>query len=150
MNDGKKIEQVDIEGIKKILPHREPFLLLDTILFCEVGKSCVAQWHLTGEEYFFQGHFPERPVLPGVLELESMAQAGAFAVLSREGWQGRIAFFASADHVRFRRAVVPGDVLQLEVEMLRLSGRGGKGKGRATVNNELACEAELMFAFPKQ
>lgn len=143
------LENISIDGIKEVLPHREPFLLIDTIVTCAVGKSCTALWHLTGEEYFFQGHFPEMPVLPGVLELESMAQAGAFAVLSREEWQGRIALFGGVDKVRFRRQVVPGDVLQLDVEMTRLSSVGGKGIGRATVGGELACQAELTFAFPR-
>lgn len=151
MNENEQIiiENVDIDGIKRILPHREPFLLIDTIVSCEVGKRCTALWHLTGEEYFFQGHFPDMPVLPGVLQLESMAQAGAFSVLAREEWQGKIALFGGVDKVRFRRQVLPGDVLQLDVEMTRLSSVGGKGIGRATVDGELACQAELTFAFPR-
>lgn len=143
----ERVENIGIEGIKAVLPHREPFLLIDTIVECELGKRTTALWHLTGEEYFFQGHFPQKPVLPGVLQLESLAQAGAYAVLAREGWAGKIVLFAKADKIRWRRQVVPGDVLTLEIEMTHLSAVGGKGKGRTHVADETACEAELMFVF---
>lgn len=143
------LQDLDIEEIKKVLPHREPFLLIDRVVECEIGKRCVAEWRLTGEEYFFQGHFPGQPVTPGVLLLESMAQAGAFSVLSQEGMQGKIALFAKADKVRFRRQVLPGDTLTLEVEMTRLSSVGGNGVGKATVNGETACQAEITFVFAR-
>ena len=144
-----RVANLGLEEIKKVLPHREPFLLIDHIVECEIGKRCIAQWHLTGEEYFFQGHFPGQPVTPGVLQLESMAQAGAFAVLGQEGMQGKIALCAKADKVRFRRQVLPGDVLTLEVEMTRLSGVGGNGIGRAHVDGEMACQAEITFVFAR-
>lgn len=143
------IRDMDIEGIMEVLPHRAPFLLIDHIVECEIGKRCVAQWHLTGEEYFFQGHFPGQPVTPGVLQLESMAQAGAFAVLSQEGFQGKIALFTKADKVRFRKQVLPGDTLTLEMEMTRMSSVGGNGAGRAHVDGKTACEAEITFVFAR-
>lgn len=143
------MKNLDIEEIKKVLPHREPFLLIDHVVECEIGKRCVAEWHLTGEEYFFQGHFPGQPVTPGVLLLESMAQAGAFSVLSQSGMQGKIVLFAKADKVRFRRQVLPGDTLTLEMEMVRLSSVGGNGVGKATVNGETACQAEITFVFAR-
>ena len=146
---GQIIQNIDIDGIKAVLPHREPFLLIDHIVRCEVAKSCVAQWHLSGEESFYQGHFPGMPVTPGVLLLESLAQAGAFAVLSQEGMEGVIALFAKADKVKFRKQVLPGDTLRLEIEMTRLSKVGGHGVGTAYVGEEMACQGELTFVFAR-
>lgn len=149
MQENQIIENVGTDGIKAVLPHREPFLLIDTVVRCEPGKMCTAQLHLTGGEDFFRGHFPGMPVMPGVLQLEAMAQAGAFAVLSREGFAGKIALFGGVDKVRFRRQVAPGDTLQMDVEMTRLSSFGGKGVGRTSVDGELCCEAELTFVLPR-
>ena len=146
---GQKLENIDLEGIKAVLPHREPFLLIDRVVSCDVGERCVAEWHLTGDEYFFAGHFPEKPVTPGVLLLESLAQAGGFAVLSQDGMAGSIVLFAKADKVKFRRQVLPGDTLQLEIEMSRLSKIGGTGMGKATVDGEVACQAEITFVFAR-
>ena len=131
----------------ELLPHREPFLLLDAITDLKPGESATGTWALTGDEWFFAGHFPGRPILPGVLILESLAQIGACGVLSEPRFEGKIPLFAGASSVKFRRQVVPGDVLSLDVELSRLSGRAGKGHGKATVDGELACQAELMFVI---
>ena len=127
------------------LPHRAPFLLLDEMLSIELGHRARGLWTLRGDEWFFAGHFPGRPTTPGVLLLESLAQCGAVAVLSDERYTGRLPLFGGIEHARFRRQVVPGDTVTLECEMTRLSARGGKGHGRATVGGEIAAEADLLF-----
>ena len=132
---------------EELLPHRPPFLLLTELIAVEPGVSCIARWHLTGNEYFWAGHFPGRPTLPGVLMLESLAQAGAAAVLLDARFANKLPLFGGVDSARFRRQVVPGDTLDLSVELGRMSSRAGKGKGRATVNGELACDAELFFVI---
>ncbi|WP_366924859.1 3-hydroxyacyl-ACP dehydratase FabZ [Metallumcola ferriviriculae] len=137
---------LDIEQIKKILPHRYPFLLIDRVLEMEEGKRVVAVKNVTANEPFFQGHFPEYSVMPGVLIIEAMAQTGAVGLLSKEEFHGKIAFFTGIDNAKFRRQVVPGDQLRLEVEFTALRGGFGKGKGKAFVGGELAAEAEIKFA----
>lgn len=132
---------------EEILPHRPPFLFVDHILEVEPGRSARGTWTLTGEEWFFSGHFPGRPTLPGVLMCEAIAQVGAYAVLADGQLAGRIPLFGGLDKARFRRQVVPGDTLELFVELGRMSSRAGKGSGRATVGNDLACECELMFVL---
>ncbi|MDP8953621.1 MAG: 3-hydroxyacyl-ACP dehydratase FabZ [Actinomycetota bacterium] len=127
------------------LPHRPPFLLLDEVHDVEPGRSARGSWRLTGDEPFFAGHFPGRPTLPGVLMIESLAQVGAVAVLSDERFTGRLVLFGGIDGARFRRQVEPGDTLELEVELGRMSPRAGKGQGRATVGGQPACEASLLF-----
>ncbi|CAN5765693.1 3-hydroxyacyl-ACP dehydratase FabZ [soil metagenome] len=129
------------------LPHRPPFLLLDEVHDVEPGQSARASWRLTGEEPFFAGHFPGRPTLPGVLMIEAMAQTGACAVLADKRFAGRLVLFGGIDSARFRRQVEPGDTLDLEVELGRLSVRAGKGQGRASVDGQLACEAGLLFVI---
>jgi 3-hydroxyacyl-[acyl-carrier-protein] dehydratase len=129
----------------KWLPHRPPFLLLDQMLSIEPGHRASGTWTLRGDEWFFPGHFPGRPTTPGVLLLESLAQCGAVAVLSDARYTGRLPLFGGVEHARFRCQVVPGDTVLLDCEMTRLSARGGKGHGRATVNGELAAEADLLF-----
>jgi 3-hydroxyacyl-[acyl-carrier-protein] dehydratase len=131
----------------EILPHRAPFLLLTRIISVEPGVRVHAQWHLSGDEVFWPGHFPGRPTLPGVLMIESLAQAGAVAVLSDPRFAGKLPLFGGVDSSRFRRQVLPGEVLDLHVEMTRLGSRGGKGAGVATVNGAKACEAELLFVI---
>ena len=127
------------------LPHRPPFLLLDTILFIEPGIRAQAQWTLRGDEWFFPGHFPGRPTTPGVLLLESIAQCGAVVILSEPKYTGRLPLFGGVEHARFRRQVLPGDTVTLECEITRLSARGGKGHGRATVDGQVAVESDLLF-----
>ena len=132
---------------RDLLPHRPPFLLVDELLEMTPGESARAVWRITGEEYFFPGHFPGRPTLPGVLMCESIAQVGACAVLADERFAGKLPLFGGLDKARFRRQVVPGDELILEVELGRMSARAGKGSGRATVDGELACAADLLFVI---
>lgn len=138
---------LSIQEIQNIIPHRYPFLLVDQVTEIEEGKKIVGYKNVTINEPFFQGHFPEYPVMPGVLILEALAQAGAIAVLGIEENKGKIGFLAGIDKCRFRRQVVPGDRLQLEIEIVRMRGPIGKGKGIATVDGEVACEAEIMFAI---
>ena len=128
-----------------ILPHRPPFLFVDKLLALEPGQSARGIWHLTGDERFFPGHFPGRPTLPGVLQTEAIAQLGAVAVLTDERFAGKLPLFGGLDSARFRRQVVPGDILTLEVELGRMSARAGRGTGRALVNDQVACEASLLF-----
>ncbi|WP_066057956.1 3-hydroxyacyl-ACP dehydratase FabZ [Robertmurraya korlensis] len=138
---------LNIEQIKEIIPHRYPFLLVDRILELEEGKRAVGIKNVTANEEFFNGHFPEFPVMPGVLIVEALAQVGAVAMLVKEENKGRLAFFAGIDNCRFKRQVVPGDQLRLEVEMTRVRGTFGKGKAVATVEGELVCEVEIMFGL---
>ncbi len=130
-----------------VLPHCPPFLFVDELLELEPGYSARGRWHLTGEEAFFGGHFPGRPTLPGVLMVESLAQLGAVAVLADERFTGRLPLFGGVDRARFRRQVLPGETLDLEVTLGRLSARAGTGHGRATVDGRLACEVELLFVI---
>lgn len=134
-----------IEEIKAIIPHRYPMLLIDRVEELEVGKRIVAKKNVTANEPFFQGHFPMEPVMPGVLIVEAMAQAGAVALLSLEDFQGKTAYFGALDKVKFRKKVVPGDSLRLEVEIQKIKGSAGVGKGIAYVDGKKACEAELTF-----
>jgi 3-hydroxyacyl-[acyl-carrier-protein] dehydratase len=127
------------------LPHRPPFLLLDTLLSIEPGVRASGEWTLRGDEWFFPGHFPGRPTTPGVLLLESIAQCGAVAVLADPRYAGRLPLFGGVESARFRRQVLPGDTVHLECEMTKLSARGGKGFGRATVDEKVAAETELFF-----
>lgn len=138
---------LDVQKIKEIIPHRYPFLLVDKVLEMDEGKRVVGLKNVSANEPFFAGHFPEYPVMPGVLILEALAQVGAIAVLDMEQNKGKIGFLAGVDKCRFKREVKPGDQLQLEVEIIRMRGAIGKGKGIATVNGEVACEAEIMFAI---
>ncbi|HZD59595.1 MAG TPA: 3-hydroxyacyl-ACP dehydratase FabZ [Anaerolineae bacterium] len=136
-----------IEEIQKIIPHRYPFLLIDKIIEYEPGKKAKGLKNVTVNEPFFNGHFPDYPVMPGVLVVEALAQVGAVSMLSLEGNKGKMAFFARIDGFRFRRQVVPGDQLILEVEITRSKGSIGKGKATASVDGEIVAEGELMFAI---
>ncbi|MBO8129076.1 MAG: 3-hydroxyacyl-ACP dehydratase FabZ [Peptococcaceae bacterium] len=137
---------LDIKEIKKILPHRYPFLLVDRIIELEPGKRAVGIKNVTANEPFFQGHFPDYPVMPGVLILEALAQVGAVAALSMATFKDKVPLFTGIDGARFRRQVVPGDQLRLEVEITRLRGKIGKCRAVAYVDETKAAEAELMFA----
>jgi 3-hydroxyacyl-[acyl-carrier-protein] dehydratase len=130
-----------------VLPHRPPFLFVDEITALVPGQSATGRWHLTGDEWFFAGHFPGRPTLPGVLMCEAIAQVGALAVLQDERFAGKLPLFGGLDGARFRRQVGPGDTLELVVELGRMSARAGKGSGRALLNGAVACECDLMFVL---
>lgn len=136
---------LDIKQIQNILPHRYPFLLIDRVLEMEEGKRCVALKNVTMNEPFFQGHFPQEPVMPGVLIIEALAQTGAVAMLSMEEFKGKIAFFGGIDKAKFRGKVVPGDTLRLEVEMIKIKRNAGIGKGIAYVDGKKVAEGELTF-----
>lgn len=138
---------MSVPDIQKIIPHRYPFLLVDSIDELEPGKRAVGRKNVTVNEPFFQGHFPGHPVMPGVLIVEALAQVGAVALLSLPENSGKLALFAGIDRVRFKRQVVPGDVLKLETELTRLRGSVGVGSARATVDGELAVSGEIMFAI---
>ena len=129
--------------IEQLIPHRPPFLLVDDVLELEAGKRVLAQREVRADDWWFAGHFPERAVMPGVLTIEAIAQAGAVAVLADEANRGKLPFFAGIDDCRFKRIVEPGDTLTLECEFVRVRGPIAKGKGRASVGGELAAEAML-------
>ena len=139
---------LDSVQIMQIIPHRYPFLLVDRIDELEAGKRAVGVKNVSMGEQFFQGHFPDYPVMPGVLIVEALAQVGAVAMLVIPEYQGKIAFFAGLDNVRFKRQVKPGDTLRLEVEMGQIRRNIGTGSGIATVNGEIAVKGDFMFAIP--
>jgi 3-hydroxyacyl-[acyl-carrier-protein] dehydratase len=130
-----------------VLPHRPPFLFVDEVVALEPGQSARGRWRLDPAEAFFGGHFPGRPTLPGVLMVEALAQLGAVAVLADERFRGRLPLFGGIDRARFRRQVTPGDVLDLDVTLGRLSTRAGTGHGVASVGGQVACEADLLFVI---
>jgi 3-hydroxyacyl-[acyl-carrier-protein] dehydratase len=138
---------LDSRAIQAIIPHRYPFLLVDKIVEIEPGKRAVGLKNVSIGEPYFQGHFPDYPVMPGVLIVEALAQVGAVAMLQLDEFKGRIAFFAGIDNVRFKRQVKPGDVLRLEVELGQIRRSIGTGTGVATVDGEIACKGEFMFAI---
>lgn len=146
----EKLTNLNIEDIKKIIPHRYPFLLVDKIEEVQLGKKAVGYKNVTANEEFFQGHFPDYPVMPGVLMVEAMAQVGAVSLLAMEENKDKLAFFAGIEKVRFKKQVIPGDVLKIEVEIITLRGPIGKGKGTITVNGEVAVSGELMFAITEK
>ena len=135
------------EQIKEIIPHRDPFLLIDEVESMEEGKEIVAIKHVDPSEYYFEGHFPQEKVMPGVLIIEALAQAGAVAILSMEQNRGRIAYFGGIKEAKFRTKVVPGDTLRLEVKVDRLRSSAGTGIGVAMVGDKVACQCHLMFAI---
>lgn len=138
---------LDQEQIKEIIPHREPFIFPDVITELQPGQKAAGYWDVSPDEYFFKGHFPDYPVVPGVITVEALAQVGAVALLSLEENKSKIAFFAGIDNVRFKREVKPGDRLNLEVEITKVKGPIGKGSAKATIDDQTVVEGELMFAL---
>ncbi|MEK4085233.1 3-hydroxyacyl-ACP dehydratase FabZ [Psychrobacillus sp. FSL K6-1415] len=138
---------LDTQKIKEIIRHRYPFLLVDKILELEEGKRAVGIKNVTAKEEYFNGHFPNYPVMPGVLIVEALAQVSAVVMLTKEGNQGRLGLLVGIDKCRFKQQVKPGDQLRLEIEITRLKGPIGKGTGIATVDGTLVCETEITFAF---
>jgi 3-hydroxyacyl-[acyl-carrier-protein] dehydratase len=136
---------LDIKQIMEIIPHRPPFLLIDRVVSLVEGEKVVALKSVTMNEPYFVGHFPTEPVMPGVLIIEALAQAGAVGLLSMPEYKGKIAYFGAIDKVKFRRKVIPGDILRLEVEFIKLKAIAGIGRGIAYVGDEKAAEAELTF-----
>lgn len=140
------VRTLDIMGVKKAIPHRYPFLLVDKIEVIQEDKYCIGTKMVTANEHFFEGHFPGQPVMPGVLIIESMAQTACAMLLSKGGFENKIAFFMGIDEAKFRAPVLPGCVLKHHIEILRL-GRAGKFKGEAYVDGKLAAEATMTFAL---
>lgn len=131
--------------ICEIIPHRHPFLFVDKILEMEPMKRCVGQKNVSFNDSFFQGHYPNYPIMPGVLIVEALAQVGAYLLLSTEEYRGKLPIFRGIDKAKFKRQVKPGDILNLEVELIRLRGNIGTAKGTASVDGETACYCELTF-----
>lgn len=141
---------MDINEIMKVLPHRYPFLLVDRIIEVVPGEKAVGIKNITINEPYFAGHFPEHPVVPGVLMIESMAQVGACALLALEEYRDCLPFLAGVDRARFKRQAQPGDCLRITTELLKLRGSFGKGRAQVTINDELVCSAEFIFALSKR
>jgi len=141
---------LNITDIQNIIPHRYPFLLVDKIIEMEPGKRAVGIKNVTMNEPFFQGHFPGNPIMPGVLQVEALAQVGAVSVLSMEENKGKLAVFAGIDNLKFKKQVIPGDILRLEVEIIQMRRNIGKGEATAYVNDQIACKGTITFALVDQ
>ena len=135
------------EQIESIIPQRDPFLMIDEVEEYQPGEYCIGYKNVTGDEYFFKGHFPGNPIMPGVLITGSLAQAGAVAILSLEENKGKNALFAGIDKMKFKKMVVPGDKLKLEVRIIKRKGPIGVGEAIATVDGKIAAKGELTFAL---
>lgn len=138
---------MNTQQIMDVLPHRSPFLLIDTVEELQPGVKCVAKKNVTMNEPYFMGHFPGNPVMPGVLIIEALAQTGAVAILCQDEWKGKTAYFAGINNAKFKQKVVPGDTLELTTEIIKVKGPIGVGKAVARVNGKVACMAELTFAI---
>ncbi|WP_315067166.1 3-hydroxyacyl-ACP dehydratase FabZ [uncultured Clostridium sp.] len=140
---------LDVNEIKKIIPHRYPMLLIDRVIEMDVNEKKFVRGYknVSANEAFFQGHYPEEPIMPGVLQVEALAQAGAVALLSIEQFKGKTPLFAGTNKVRFKNKVVPGDKLDLYCEITKIKGSIGIGNGIASVDGKTVCEAELLFAI---
>jgi 3-hydroxyacyl-[acyl-carrier-protein] dehydratase len=136
----------DSDALVDLLPHRPPFRFVDVVDEIAFAKHIEARWRITGDEFFLQGHFPGNPIVPGVLQLEALAQAGALTLLGDERYAGKLALFAGVEKVRFRRVVRPGDELLLVVDVERLSVRGGWAQARSSIEGDTTCEARMFFA----
>ncbi len=138
---------LNVESIMEVIPHRYPFLFVDKVEIVESGVKGVGFKNVTMNEYFFQGHYPGMPVMPGVIIIEIMAQVGAVILLSHDDYKGKVPYFAGINKARFKRKVVPGDRLRIEVEIIKMRGSIGIGQGKAYVEDEIAAEGEFMFAI---
>ena len=141
------IQEMDIVEIKKLLPHRYPFLLVDRVTEVNPGHSAKGYKNLTANEQFFEGHFPFKPIMPGVLMVEALAQLSCLAMLSKDEFKDKLGVFTGIEGIKFRQMVVPGDRLDMEVELIKLRGPIGKVKGIAKVGDKVACEGEISFAM---
>jgi 3-hydroxyacyl-[acyl-carrier-protein] dehydratase len=141
------LNKLNIKEIEKIIPHRDPFLFIDEITDYIPGEYARGLKHVSKDEYYFKGHFPDNPIMPGVIIVETLAQVGAIVMLTLEKFKGKLVLFAGIDKVRFKKIVKPGDVLELEVKISNMKLNVGKGIGRATVNGELVCYAEFLFSI---
>ncbi|MEA2076702.1 MAG: 3-hydroxyacyl-ACP dehydratase FabZ [Candidatus Marinimicrobia bacterium] len=135
------------EEIQEIIPHRDPFLLVDRVLELKPGDTAIGEKDVKIDEYYFKGHFPQEPIMPGVLIIESIAQTGAITLLSLPENKGKIVYFGGLKKVKFKRKVIPGNVLRLEVELHKVKAKFGTGYGKAYVGDKLACEAEFIFSY---
>ena len=147
MPDDAEFQELDVRAIQRIIPHRYPILLIDRVVELAPGERAVAIKNVSANEWFFEGHFPGNPIMPGVLIIEALAQTGAVAALSADRFRGKLGLFAGIDGVRFRRQVIPGDQLRLEVILERIRGPVGRASASATVNGEVAAEGRLTFAL---
>lgn len=138
---------LDKEEIKKIIPQRDPFLMIDEVEKFVPGESCTAYKNVGADEYYFKGHFPGNPIMPGVLMVEALAQTGAVAILSMEENKGRNALFGGINNLKFKKQVVPGDRLKLEVKIIKRKGPIGIGEAIATIDGKIAVKGELTFAI---
>jgi len=138
---------LDREQIKEIIPHRDPFLLVDRVLEMDVGYTAIAEKDVSADEYYFKGHFPDEPIMPGVLIIEAIAQTGAITLLALPGNKGKSVYFGGLKKAKFKRKVVPGDTLRFEIELHKIKEKFGQGTGKAFVGDKLACEAEFVFSY---
>lgn len=144
------MEGLDTVQIKELLPHRYPFLLVDRVTYVEPGQKAIGYKNLTANEQFFEGHFPFKPLMPGVLMVEALAQLGCIAILMKPEYREFLGVFTGIDGFKFRQMVTPGDKLELEVELLKMKGPVGRMKAMARVGDKIACEGEISFALVKK